>query len=225
MNYPKDNLTGKYPGNTYQNLVQYAVESSSFVDGVGNEVLTPSGSISSSYARTASYASKSAFSPVIFSNFQIINGHPLILSTDTNTWYSLGVTDDGSGSFTTNLTATVNTGSSYASGSFYSINSFALYTTSSNYASQSGYATSSLSASWASSSISASYSQTASYATNGGGGITSGGSYNISCSWASSSLSSSFVLTASLALTASYLTNNQGFVTANLSIAYAIALG
>lgn len=55
MNYPNYNLTGKYPGLTYQNLVQYAPESSSLVDGMGN-VLTGSLNMSASYSLTASYA-------------------------------------------------------------------------------------------------------------------------------------------------------------------------
>ena len=125
-------------------LVSYFSDTASYVNQ----------SLSASYVPnvlSASYASQSSFSPVVFSNVQIINGELLILSTDTNQWYALGVTDNGSGSYTTNLTPTVNTGSSYVSGTFYSVNSFNLYTTSS------GYATSSLSASWASQSLSASY--------------------------------------------------------------------
>src|ERR1035437_5863672 len=85
------------------------------------------------------------------------------------------------------------TSASWASASFSAI--------SSSFASQSFSATS---ASWASQSLSSSYliwsanngssswAKTASYAINGGG-VTSGGSYNISCSWASSSLSASYL--------------------------------
>ena len=50
------------------------------------------------------------------------------------------------------------------------------------------FATSAISSSWASRSFSSSHALTAAFAQSGGGGVTPGGSYDISCSWASRSL-------------------------------------
>jgi hypothetical protein len=143
---------------------------------------------------------------VVFTNVQIVNGNLLILS-DIGTWYALGVTDDGAGSYTTNLTLTSNTGSYYASSSVY-------------YYTQSIQLTSSFSSSWASSSLSSSYAQTASYALNGGGAgttLNTGSLYPITSSWAisaswSPSVASSFAVSSSWAsssLSSSYLTPDQ----------------
>ena len=60
MNYPKYNLTGKTPAATYPHIVQYNVESSSFVDSLGNDItltnITASNSILTSilYNQSAS---------------------------------------------------------------------------------------------------------------------------------------------------------------------------
>lgn len=93
---------------------------------------------------------------------------------------------------------------------------------SAHFATESLYATHSVSSSYAltaSYSFSSSFATTASFALDGGAGIISGGSYNISCSYASASMSASYALSASKAESASYAFSASNAETASYALA------
>ena len=204
MNYFKYDLSGQYPGNTYQNLVQYAVESSSFVDGIGNVIITPSGSISSSYAYTASFSLNGGGAGVISSGSYNISA----------SWASQSL----SASYVPNLypqvTPTTIASASWVSASVkITTSDTASYITASNivgtvvsasYVPNLYPQTVRVSSSWASASLSSSYSTTASFSLNGGSGttLTTGSTYPITASWANNSV---FTISASFSNTSSYL--------------------
>jgi hypothetical protein len=85
-NYPKYTLTGKTPAATYPHVVQYNVESSSFVDGFGND-LPP---ISCSWASASLSSSYLSASNAIITNATITTGtYGLLTLPDNQISYSL----------------------------------------------------------------------------------------------------------------------------------------
>jgi hypothetical protein len=81
---------------------------------------------------SASYAITSDFAPVLFNNVRVVDGNLLIRSEDTNNWFKLTAYDDGSGSYTTQLTQSLATGSLLYTGSINCLS--ASYATTASYA-------------------------------------------------------------------------------------------
>jgi hypothetical protein len=142
-------LNGGSGGSTLVTGSTYPITSSWALRTVSSSYITQS-------VITSSYAD---FAPVLFSNVRIINGDLIIRSSDTGNWYALSVFDDGSGSFTTQLSQSTATGSIFNSSSM-ATSMFATNSLSSSYALTASYA-----ANGGSSGVSSSYATTASYAT------------------------------------------------------------
>src|ERR1035437_2511087 len=202
MNYSKYNLMGKYPGDTYPNLVQYSVESSSLVDGNGN-VLTRSIDVSASYATTALWATN------------VVNGGGTSLTSGST--YNITSSWAISASWaSSSISASYAPGGSTATytSSLFGTASWAKNAVSASYVpnlySQVTQSTVD-SASWVSASAFITIAQTASYITSSNivGKITA-----FSASWASSSISASYApstpvtYTSSLFGTASWANNS-----------------
>lgn len=99
-NYPKYNLTGKLPAFTYQNIVQYNVESASFVDSLGNDL--PPINITASVSETASFAISASWAPSAEGTVESASwasqslsassaGAPFVAGINTRDFYSSGV--------------------------------------------------------------------------------------------------------------------------------------
>ena len=88
MNYPIYNLTNKYPGLTYQNLVQFTPESASLVDGMGN-VITGNLNITSSWsdnALTSSYLLNKVAMTSSHITFADSGSNPLAVNSSRIQW-------------------------------------------------------------------------------------------------------------------------------------------
>lgn len=87
-NYPKYDLTGQTPAATYENILQYNIESASLVSGFGNDLpqlnITASLAFSSSYAptittgltSTKSFVANNVTQSIYINNGLIINWIP-----------------------------------------------------------------------------------------------------------------------------------------------------
>ena len=114
-NYPKYTLTGKTPVATYENLVQYNVESASLVSGDGNDIsnIYVTGSLlgTSSYSITSSHTHNSissSYSPVQLPDI-----------TDNTSLQNIGI-GTNSPNYTLDVTGDINfTGNLYKNGSTY----------------------------------------------------------------------------------------------------------
>ena len=81
-------------GSDYSLLSQYAVSASWSENASGTD-----------FALVSQLAVSASYAPVVFSNVKISNGQLFILSDlGTGSWYALSIHDDGSGSYTTQLT-------------------------------------------------------------------------------------------------------------------------
>jgi hypothetical protein len=140
----------------------YALTASYALNGGGSGTSLVTGS---TYPITSSWsinAITSDFAPIAFNDVRVIDGKLLIRSEDTNNWFYLSVSDDGSGSYTTQITQSNATGSLLYTGSINCLS--ASFATTASFSNVLVYEFLQLSSSYASSSFSSSYALTSSYA-------------------------------------------------------------